>query len=59
MKLYVIKDYIRQYELYQVYIHIYDNKIIYIGKGSRARARDFANRNSSYKKYIENVGKKI
>ena len=58
MKLYVIKDYIRQYGLYYVYIHIYDNKIIYIGKGSRARSRDFANRNSSYKKYIENVGKK-
>lgn len=30
---------------------------LYIGKGSRARARDFANRNSSYKKYITNVGK--
>ncbi|SCI12215.1 NUMOD3 motif (2 copies) [uncultured Clostridium sp.] len=57
MKLYVSKDYIREYGLYYVYIHIYDNKIIYVGKGSRARARDFANRNSEYKEYIENIGK--
>nr|WP_294571684.1 hypothetical protein [uncultured Romboutsia sp.] len=55
MKLYVIKDYIRQYGLYYIYIHIYDNKIIYVGKYNIAR--DFVNRNSEYKEYIENIGK--
>ncbi|MGL5328919.1 MAG: NUMOD3 domain-containing DNA-binding protein [Peptostreptococcaceae bacterium] len=58
MKLYLSRDYINQYGLYYVYIHIYDNKIIYVGKGSRGRARDFANRSSTYKEYIEKVGKK-
>ncbi len=57
MKLYVSKDYINKHRLFYVYVHMCDNKIIYIGKGNRARARDFANRNSSYKKYITNVGK--
>lgn len=57
MKLYVSKDYINKHGLFYVYIHIYDNKIIYVGKGSRARARDFANRKSEYKEYIENIGK--
>ena len=57
MKLYVSKDYINQYGLYYVYIHVYNNRVIYVGKGSRARARDFANRDNKYKEYIQNVGK--
>lgn len=57
MKLYVSKDYIKQCGLYYVYIHTFNDKIIYIGKGSRARARDFANRDNKYKEYIQNVGK--
>ena len=51
------KDYINQYGLYYVYIHVYNNRVIYVGKGSRARARDFANRDNKYKEYIQNVGK--
>lgn len=58
MKLYVSKDYINQYGLYYVYIHIYNNKIIYVGKGTRGRARDFSNRSNNYKEYIDQVGKK-
>ena len=57
MKLYVSKDYINQYGLYYVYIHVYNNRVIYVGKGSRASARDFANRDNKYKEYIQNVGK--
>ena len=30
---------------------------LYIGKGSKSRARDFANRSNIYKRYIESIGK--
>lgn len=56
-KLYKYKDYKNKYGLYYVYIHVHNNKVIYVGKGSRARGRDFANRENKYKDYIDKIGK--
>lgn len=43
-KLFRHKDYKDKYGLYYVYIHVYNNNVIYVGKGSRAIGRNFANR---------------
>lgn len=57
MRLFKYKEYKDRYGLYYVYMHIYNNRVIYIGKGSGARGRDFANRSFEYKEYIKNIGK--
>lgn len=57
MRLFKYKEYKDRQGLYYVYMHLYNNRVIYIGKGSGARGRDFANRSIEYKEYIKNIGK--
>lgn len=56
-KIYKHNDYVKMYGLYYIYMHVYKGRILYIGKGSRARGRDFANRSVEYKEYINKIGK--
>lgn len=43
--------------LYYVYMHVYKDKVLYIGKGSIYRASNFSVRSKEYKEYIEKIGK--
>ena len=38
--------------LYYVYMHVYKDKVLYIGKGSIYRASNFSVRSKEYKEYI-------
>lgn len=41
--------------LYYVYMHVYKDKVIYVGKGSRYRASNFSVRSKEYKQYINKM----
>lgn len=56
-KKYKHRDYKDKNSLHYVYIHLWGNKPLYIGKGSKGRCGDFANRSLAYKEYINEVKK--
>ena len=57
MKEYNSIKYRNKRDLFYVYMHVYKDKVIYIGKGSRYRASNFGVRSKQYRDYINKIGK--